>query len=152
MGIVINISSFAVAFIIMEFAAWFAHRYVMHGFLWFLHEDHHNRRNTTFQKNDSFALIFAIPSIVLIFIGIANGFSVMVSFGVGIAAYGLAYFLIHDVLIHRRFAKLRKTLFGNADNKYLQAIQRAHRAHHKHLTKEDGESFGMLIAAKKYFE
>jgi beta-carotene 3-hydroxylase len=24
--------------------------------------------------------------------------------------------------------------------------------HHKHLNKEDGESFGMLVVAKKYWE
>ena len=25
----------------MEFMAWFAHKYIMHGFLWNWHEDHH---------------------------------------------------------------------------------------------------------------
>ena len=152
MEILLNISAMIAAFFFFFFVEWGAHRYVMHGFLWFLHEDHHNRRNTPFQKNDSFALIFAIPSMLLIIFGIAEGISVMVSFGIGIAVYGLAYFLIHDVLIHRRFRNLRKLLFSNADNNYFRAIQKAHRAHHKHLTKEDGESFGMLIVAKKYFD
>ena len=50
------------AFIGMEFIAWAAHKYVMHGFLWYLHEDHHVLTGKPLQKNDSFALIFAIPS------------------------------------------------------------------------------------------
>jgi len=31
------------AFLFMEFVAWFTHKYVMHGFLWVLHKDHHHR-------------------------------------------------------------------------------------------------------------
>ena len=32
---------FLLSFCFMEFMAWFAHKYLMHGVLWFLHEDHH---------------------------------------------------------------------------------------------------------------
>ena len=53
----------------MEFVAWSAHKYVMHGFLWYLHEDHHILTGKIFQKNDAFALIFAIPSVSCFFIG-----------------------------------------------------------------------------------
>ena len=51
-----------VAFVGMEFAAWATHKYLMHGPLWFLHEDHHVLTGKPLQKNDSFALIFALPS------------------------------------------------------------------------------------------
>ena len=27
----------------MEFMAWFTHKYIMHGFLWVLHKDHHKK-------------------------------------------------------------------------------------------------------------
>ena len=30
-----------VTFLIMEFVAWAVHKYIMHGFLWSLHKDHH---------------------------------------------------------------------------------------------------------------
>ena len=30
-----------VTFFLMEGVAWAAHKYIMHGFLWHLHEDHH---------------------------------------------------------------------------------------------------------------
>jgi len=32
----------------------------------------------------------------------------------------------------------------------VRSIRWAHKMHHKHLEKEDGESFGMLMVAKKY--
>ena len=57
-------------FFFMEFVAWFAHKYIMHGFLWSLHKDHHQvDKDKTFQKNDYFFLIFAIPSIIFFVIG-----------------------------------------------------------------------------------
>lgn len=34
-----------VTFILMEGATWIIHKYVMHGFLWFLHRDHHDHSN-----------------------------------------------------------------------------------------------------------
>ena len=53
----------------MEFMAWFTHKYVMHGFLWFLHDDHHNKEPGFFEKNDAFFLIFAVPSWLCIMLG-----------------------------------------------------------------------------------
>jgi beta-carotene 3-hydroxylase len=32
------------------------------------------------------------------------------------------------------------------------AIRKAHKVHHKHLGKEDGECFGMLIVPLKYYQ
>jgi beta-carotene 3-hydroxylase len=32
----------------------------------------------------------------------------------------------------------------------MLAIRRAHKVHHKHLTKEDGECFGMLFVPRRY--
>jgi len=129
----------------MEFVAWFAHKYVMHGFLWKLHEDHHVKEPGFFERNDTFFLIFAIPSWLCIMLGMMAGSWIVPSIGAGIAVYGLAYFLVHEVFIHRRFK-----WFKNSDNLYLAAILRAHKMHHKHLGKEEGESFGMLIIHPKY--
>ena len=66
--------------------------------------------------------------------------------GLGILLYGIAYFLVHDVLIHRRFK-----WFDNTNNWYLRALRKAHKMHHKHLGKEHGECFGMLFVPFKYF-
>ncbi len=131
----------------MEFVAWATHKYVMHGFLWKIHEDHHSRGPGILEKNDLFLLIFAIPSWLLIMFGLMFKIEFMVWIGVGIAAYGGSYFLVHDVFIHRRLS-----WFKNSRNVYLQAIRKAHKVHHKHLTKEDGECFGMLIVPFKYLK
>jgi len=65
----------------------------------------------------------------------------------GIMAYGFAYFIVHDVIIHQRFK-----WFSRSNNTYVRAIRWAHKMHHKHLGKHDGESFGMLYVHKKYWE
>ncbi|MEO5646949.1 MAG: beta-carotene hydroxylase, partial [Chitinophagaceae bacterium] len=49
-------------FLTMEGITWLTHKYVMHGFLWYLHEDHHKPGKGFFEKNDAFFLIFSIPS------------------------------------------------------------------------------------------
>jgi beta-carotene 3-hydroxylase len=142
-----NILVFIATFFFMEFVAWFAHKYVMHGALWVLHRDHHQHEPGFFEKNDAFFLIFAIPSWLCIMLGLMNEAYTAVFVGAGIAVYGVAYFLIHEVFIHQRFKWLR-----NADSPYLRAIRRAHKIHHKHLQKEDGECFGMLLVPKKYLD
>ena len=57
-------------FILMEGFSWCLHRYVMHGFLWNLHKDHHQKGPGFFEKNDYFFLIFAIPSWLFIMMGV----------------------------------------------------------------------------------
>lgn len=151
MNILINLLILIATFFFMEFVAWFTHKYIMHGFLWSLHEDHHVQTPGFFQKNDSFFLIFAVPSWLFIMFGAMDGFDFKIWIGFGILLYGIAYFLFHEVFIHRRLKKLRKFLFGNVENKYLKAVLKAHHAHHSHITKEDGESFGMLIIHPKYW-
>ena len=133
-------------FLLMEAITWLTHRYVMHGFLWFLHEDHHRPRKTTFEKNDSFFLIFAIPSWLCIMLGLRHEYYWVAAIGFGIALYGLAYFLVHDVIIHQRFK-----WFSRTNNRYIKTIRWAHKMHHKHLDKHEGESFGMLLVARKYW-
>jgi beta-carotene 3-hydroxylase len=133
-------------FCIMEGITWLTHRFVMHGFLWFLHEDHHKKSPGFFEKNDAFFIIFAIPSWLCIMLGSMNEVYWVVSIGSGIALYGLAYFIVHEVIIHQRFK-----WFTRSNNRYIKAIRRAHKMHHKHLDKQEGESFGMLLVGKKYW-
>ena len=134
-------------FLSMEGITWLTHRYVMHGFLWFLHEDHHRKRPGFFEKNDAFFIIFAIPSFLSILFGTLNEIYWLQAIGFGVMAYGFAYFIVHDVIIHQRFK-----WFTRWNNDYVRTIRWAHKMHHKHLGKEEGESFGMLLVHKKYFE
>ena len=134
-------------FLLMEGITWCTHRFVMHGFLWYLHKDHHQVQPGFFEKNDLFFIIFAIPSMLLIYFGTFKHIWWQQAIGFGIMAYGFAYFIVHDVIIHQRFK-----WFTRSNNTYVRAIRWAHKMHHKHLNKEEGESFGMLYVAKKYWE
>lgn len=135
-------------FIGMEGVAWLTHKYVMHGFLWHLHEDHHTKNpNSFFEKNDYFFVIFAVPGIVCILLGTVFNVTLALPIGLGITIYGFAYFWVHEIFIHQRFKFLR-----NSNWTYFKAIRRAHKVHHKHLSKEDGECFGMLWVPFKYLK
>ena len=135
-------------FIGMEGVAWLTHKYLMHGLLWVLHKDHHKKDTEGFLEfNDSFFLIFAIPGILCLALGSFYGNMVALCIGIGITVYGAAYFFVHDLFIHQRIKVLR-----NADSVYFRAIRKAHKIHHKHLGKEDGECFGMLLVPFKYFK
>ena len=100
-----------------------------------------------FEKNDFFFLIFAIPGSFFMMYGIHIG-TIYFPFwiGLGITVYGAAYFFVHDLFIHQRLKVLK-----NTKNKYLLGIRRGHKVHHKRLSKEQGECFGMLFVPLKYF-
>lgn len=142
--ILITISTF----ILMEGVAWFTHKYIMHGLFWYFHKDHHTHENEGFfEKNDFFFLIFALPGMALIYLGWGSeSFDFRLWVGLGITLYGFAYFTVHDIFIHQRFKFLRRS-----NNVYFRAIRRAHKVHHKKITKQDGECFGMLWVPLKYF-
>jgi beta-carotene 3-hydroxylase len=147
MSILYFILTTIATFLIMEGITWCTHKFVMHGFLWYLHEDHHQPKyKGVFERNDVFFVIFAIPSIALFYFGVQPELNYLFFIGLGILCYGVAYFLIHDVLIHQRFKWFKKT-----KNKYLIGLRKGHKVHHKHLGKEHGECFGMLNVPKKYF-
>ncbi len=133
-------------FVAMEGVAWCSHKFLMHGFMWNVHSDHHSGSKGFFQRNDLFFLIFAVPGWLFIMFGVMAGCDYKLFIGIGITIYGAAYFFVHEVVIHQRLK-----YFSRSKNWYLVALRKAHKAHHKHLSKEDGECFGMLIVPTKYF-
>ena len=128
----------------MEAVAGVMHRFLMHGPLWVLHESHHRPRGGPFERNDLFGVFFSLPSIVLIYLG-THGHPAALAGGLGMTAYGFAYFAFHDVIVHRRVS----VRFRPA-NRYLQRIVKAHLVHHKTTGKEGAVSFGFLWAPKSY--
>ena len=55
--------------IAMEIVAWSSHKYIMHGFGWGWHRDHHERHDRTFEKNDLYAIVGAAISITFFALG-----------------------------------------------------------------------------------
>lgn len=140
MEILINIGIAVLTFIGMEGVAWLSHKYIMHGLLWRWHKDHHEPKyDQVFEKNDYFFLIFALPGIAGIFGGVFYDIAYLLSFGVGITWYGMAYFFIHDVFIHQRIK-----IWKQIPLKYFKLLRKAHKLHHKNRGKEGGVNFGML--------
>jgi beta-carotene 3-hydroxylase len=127
----------------MEAFAWAMHRWVMHGPGWFLHASHHRARSGWFEWNDLYAVIFAVPSIVLLYGGVQAGWWPGCTWiGAGIAAYGAIYFGFHDVIVHKRIAHRYV-----ARSAYMKRIVQAHRLHHAVESKHGTVSFGFLWAA-----
>jgi len=135
-----------IGFAVMEFSGWFIHKYIMHGPLWNIHKTHHEPSKSFFELNDLFSLLFGSVAVILLFLGVEN-FDYRFWIGVGISLYGMLYFIIHDVLVHRR-AKW----FDRPKNSLLLVIFRAHQAHHATNKKDDAVSFGLFIVPKKYFK
>ena len=148
MDTILWILVFIGTFLTMEFMAWFTHKYIMHGFLWYLHKDHHRKdHDSWFERNDAFFIFYAVVSITLFLLWRYSNLWVGLPIGLGIFAYGCTYFLVHDIFIHQRFK-----LFRNANNWYAKGLRRGHKMHHKHLGKAESECFGMLYVPFRYFK
>lgn len=143
--VILNIVIVTGIAVLMELVAWATHKYVMHGFLWVLHEDHH-RPQGVLQKNDLFALFFASISITLILTGLSRGWMPMASAGMGMALYGAGYITFHDIMFHRRI----KALHFRPKSAYMKRIIQAHRVHHRHPGKANPVSCSFLYAPKTY--
>ncbi len=122
----------------MEGVAWFAHKYIMHGFGWGWHRSHHEPRTGIFEKNDLYAAVFAVLAIILIALGNAGWYPLQ-WVGAGMTAYGVLYFVAHDGLVHRRWP------FKVVPRKgYFKRLYQAHRLHHAVQGREGCVSFGFL--------
>ncbi len=138
----IGLLLFVATVIGMEGFAYVMHRWVMHGPGWFLHASHHRQREGNWELNDLYAVIFAVPSIVLLLGGVQLGWWPGFAWiGAGIAAYGAIYFGFHDIIVHKRIPT--RYLPRSA---YMKRIIQAHRLHHVVETKNGTVSFGFLIA------
>ena len=139
---------YVATFFFMEFMAWFSHKYIMHGFLWHLHKDHHKKdHGSWFERNDLFFIFYAVVSMSLVILWGEYGFWAGLPMALGIFTYGMSYFIVHDIFIHQRFK-----LFRSTNSKYAKGLRRAHKIHHKSIHKGGGECFGMLWVPMKYFK
>lgn len=139
-ALLFKLSLFFTALIAMEGAAYWTHKYLMHGPLWCWHASHHQPRRSLLEKNDLFALCFSLPSILFIYLGV-NGYPALLWLGLGMTGYGLVYFIFHDVIVHHRLPFPYK--FKSA---YMKRIIQAHWIHHSTREKDGAVSFGFIYA------
>ena len=129
----------------MEGVAWASHKYVMHGFGWAWHRDHHEPHNGALETNDLFGLVGAALSIALFALGSpwvmgANAWWPGTWLGLGVLGYGVIYTLVHDGLVHQRWFRYVPR------RGYLKRLVQAHNLHHATIGKEGGVSFGFVLA------
>jgi beta-carotene 3-hydroxylase len=131
-----------VTFCAMELFSYAVHKYLFHGLLWNVHKSHHFPKHDGLELNDLFSGFFALVAAVLIITGAIDGdYKLWVGFG--ITVYGLVYFVFHDVIIHQRVPGKWKVRSG-----YVHRIARAHKLHHKDLSKRGTEAYGLMWVPK----
>lgn len=127
---------FVLSFAVMELVSYLAHRYIYHGIGWPLHKSHHEPRRGTFERNDIFPMMFAAITIILLLYALSDpARSELAAAGFGIMAYGLVYFFVHDLYIHRRARRLKLRI------PMLRRLKQAHAIHHRY----GGEPYGLLF-------
>ncbi len=129
----------------MEGVAWASHKYIMHGFGWGWHRDHHERHDNILEKNDLYAVVGAALSISMFMLGSplimgTNAWAPATPIGIGVLGYGILYTLAHDGLVHQRYFR------WVPKSGYAKRMVQAHKLHHATQSKEGGVSFGFLIA------
>ena len=131
--------------ITMEFVAWGSHKYIMHGFGWEWHRDHHEPHDKALEKNDLFGLFGAALSISMFAIGSplimsTSAWQPGTWVGLGVLFYGIIYTAVHDGLVHQRYFKYVPR------SGYAKRLVQAHKLHHATVGKEGGVSFGFVFA------
>lgn len=129
----------------MECIAWSSHKYIMHGFGWGWHRDHHEPHSNLLEKNDLYGLVGAVISINFFAIGSplilgAHAWSPGTAIGVGVLCYGIIYTVIHDGIVHQRWFR------HIPRSGYAKRLVQAHKLHHATVGKHGGVSFGFVFA------
>jgi beta-carotene 3-hydroxylase len=123
------------ALVLMEPLTAALHRLVFHGFGLGWHRSHHEPPRAAFEANDLFPVVFAIATVVLLCIGVWIGDgSVLIPIGIGVTAYGAAYLLVHDIVIHRRLP------WPAIPDRLGTRLRAAHNVHHLY----GGPPYGFL--------
>ncbi len=145
MSILVILAIVIATVVAMEFVAWASHKYIMHGFGWAWHRDHHEPHDKRFEKNDLYGLVGAAMSISMFAIGSppvmgTSAWPPATWVGLGILFYGIIYTLIHDGLVHQRYFRYVPK------RGYAKRLVQAHKLHHATQSKGGGVSFGFVFA------
>jgi beta-carotene 3-hydroxylase len=123
----------------MEGVAWAAHKYIMHGWGWGWHRDHHEPHSNVLEKNDLFGVVGTVAAITMFVVGFYVSEPLWWA-AVGVTAYGAIYTFIHDGLVHQRFFR------WVPKRGYAKRLVQAHKLHHATASREGGVSFGFVVA------
>lgn len=125
------------AFLVMEPVAALTHRRVMHRGGWTWHRSHHARPRLGWEGNDWFPVAIGGATFLVMLAGqLVEPLRPLLWIGAGATAYGAAYLVVHDLLVHQRLGAL--PLCGS---RYVTWVAGAHARHHA-----DGSApYGFLV-------
>ncbi len=102
------------------------HRFVGHGVAWPVHRSHHDSPVKGPELNDLIPLVSALLTIAAFAAGTFRpGLGALVPIAIGATAYGAAYFVLHDIYIHRRVPLLPQRI------EIFEPFKQAHLEHHR---------------------
>ena len=137
---IFNFAIFLCTLVAMEGVGFLAHKYVMHGFGWWLHRSHHEEQLGALETNDVYLMVLAAAAISLIVLG-NNGHDPLQWVGAGVAMFGFIYVVVHDGIVHRHWP-----LRPKPRHRYLRRLYHAHLMHHAVKGRQNSVSFGFLYA------
>ena len=127
----------AAAFVAMEPVAALLHRRVMHGAGWGLHRSHHLPPRPGAEANDAYPLMIAGATVATMLAGrLRPRLRPLLWIGSGVTAYGAAYVLVHDLLVHQRLGTAPLS-----DARYTRWVAAAHARHHR----DAGPPYGFVV-------
>jgi beta-carotene 3-hydroxylase len=127
----------ATSCILMEPIAAAAHRAVMHRRGWAWHRSHHTRPRPKPEGNDIYPLVIAAGTFGIMLAGrLLEPLRPLLWVGAGMTVYGVAYLVVHDLLVHQRLGRL--PLVGS---RYIRWVATAHARHHD----DGGAPYGFLL-------
>ena len=141
MAVILPVLIVLATILAMEGVAWASHKYIMHGFGWAWHRDHHEPHDKVLEKNDLFGLFGALMSISMFALGSPlvmgrGAWWPATWIGLGILGYGIIYTLVHDGLVHQRY-------FRWVPGAVRPAPGPGHKLHHATVGREAG-GFGFV--------
>jgi beta-carotene 3-hydroxylase len=102
------------------------HRSIGHGVAWPIHRSHHDGPVLGPEMNDIIPLVSALVTVALFAVGVfQRRFAWILPVASGATMYGIAYFVVHDIYIHRRLRLLPKHVG------WLEPFKQAHLEHHE---------------------
>lgn len=138
----------ALTAVLMEAWAAIMHGKLWHGVLWPTHRSHHRgpgdvaeapRPAHGLEFNDVFGLLHALLAAPMMAWGmhvpVGAGRAAALGISIGMSAYGLAYALVHDGMVHQRLP-----LGVLKRSRTLRRVAAAHRVHHR----TGGPPFGLF--------
>ena len=98
---------------------------------------HHARTRTGAEPNDRYPLVLATATFGAMVAGnLVAPLRPLLWVGAGLTAYGLAYFVVHDLLVHQRLGWMPL-----AGSRYVRWVAGAHAGHHD----DGGPPYGFLV-------